>query len=140
MKERADNGVAEAKGIPSLKAGGSWRKSRSGRPIEPGIPRENGRPWAAWRGSGAGAQRELRSDAEECVDELALRDSIALVAIPVTNDQPAVAARIAPAQLQRAVRQVLGDDRYRDRARRLQATIQAVGRSLSIAAQPPGNP
>ena len=101
------------------------------RPIEPGIPRENGRPWAG--GSGAGAQRELRSDAEECVDELALRDSIALVAIPVTNDQPAVAARIAhtqtgvvvpfrrltPAQLQRAVRQVLGDDGYRDRARQL---------------------
>jgi UDP:flavonoid glycosyltransferase YjiC (YdhE family) len=27
--------------------------------------------------------------------------------------------RLTPAQLQRAVRQVLGDDRYRDRARQL---------------------
>jgi zeaxanthin glucosyltransferase len=69
-----------------------------------------------------------------------LAAGVPMVAIPVTNDQPAVAARIAhtqtgvvvpfrvltPGRLQHAVRQVLGDDRYRTRARQLQSTIQAV--------------
>lgn len=69
-----------------------------------------------------------------------LAAGVPMVAIPVTNDQPGVAARIAytgtgavvpfrrltPVRLRRAVRQVLSDDRYRQSARRLQAAIQAA--------------
>jgi UDP:flavonoid glycosyltransferase YjiC (YdhE family) len=63
-----------------------------------------------------------------------------MVAIPVTNDQPAIAARIAytqtgtvipfrrlnPVRLRHAIRQVLENARFGENARRLQSEIQAV--------------
>jgi zeaxanthin glucosyltransferase len=116
-------------------------------------------------------QLELLQRAALCITHAGMNTAleslaagVPMVAIPVTNDQPAVAARIAhtqtgvvvpfrrinPAELQRAVRQVLGDDRYRDRARQLQTTIQAVNgleraadiieRSFGAATQPPRSP
>ena len=66
-----------------------------------------------------------------------LSSGVPMVAIPVTNDQPAVAARIAYTgtgvvvpyrrldvpRLRHAVGRVLGDARYRERARDLQSAI-----------------
>jgi UDP:flavonoid glycosyltransferase YjiC (YdhE family) len=68
-----------------------------------------------------------------------LAAGVPMVAIPVTNDQPGTAARVAytrtgvvvpfrkldTARLRRAVREVLEDARYRENARRLQASMQA---------------
>lgn len=66
---------------------------------------------------------------------------VPMVAIPVTNDQPGVAARVARtgsgevvpvnrvtvSRLRSAISQVLGDDRYRNNARRLQQAIAQTG-------------
>jgi MGT family glycosyltransferase len=71
-----------------------------------------------------------------------LAHGVPLVAIPITNDQPAVAARIAwtgtgrvvpprqlnPRRLQHAIQQVLHDPGCRFHARRLQAAIARSGR------------
>jgi zeaxanthin glucosyltransferase len=62
-----------------------------------------------------------------------------MVAIPITNDQPGVAARIewtgtgetvsvsklTTARLQAEVQRVLGDQRYRDNAKKLQQAIRS---------------
>jgi UDP:flavonoid glycosyltransferase YjiC (YdhE family) len=67
----------------------------------------------------------------------ALVQGVPLVAIPVTNDQPGVAARLAwlgvaeviplpalrPALVRRAVGRVLSDPRYREAARRAQVEM-----------------
>jgi len=77
-----------------------------------------------------------------------LSKGVPMVAIPVTNDQPAVAARIAYTgtgvvvpyrrlsrpRLRHAVQQVLSEPRYRERARDLQRAI-AAGRGLDRAAE-----
>lgn len=69
-----------------------------------------------------------------------LAQGVPLVAIPVTNDQPGVAARVAwtktgtvvplrrltVARLRQSVRKVLEDSAYRESARRLQTAIQAA--------------
>ncbi|MCM1984060.1 glycosyltransferase [Lyngbya confervoides] len=66
---------------------------------------------------------------------------VPMVALPITNDQPGVAARIAwtgtgevvpikqltVAKLRAAIVKVLGDPSYRDNARRLQNAIQRAG-------------
>jgi len=66
---------------------------------------------------------------------------VPMVAIPIANDQPGVAARIAwtgtgevvplkrltPARLQAAITQVLSEESYRHNALRLQAAIQRAG-------------
>lgn len=70
-----------------------------------------------------------------------LSNGVPMVAIPITNDQPGVAARIAwtgtggvvplrqatAANLRRAVTTVLGEDAYRARAQAMQRTIQTGG-------------
>jgi len=69
-----------------------------------------------------------------------LSAGVPMVAIPVTNDQPGVAARIAfhragtvvplrrltPPRLRRAMREVLDNPSYRDNARRLQTAIRST--------------
>ncbi|MEO1589764.1 MAG: glycosyltransferase [Cyanobacteria bacterium J06632_22] len=76
-----------------------------------------------------------------------LSNGVPMVAIPITNDQPGVAARIvwtgsgeliAPqsltvAKLRRKIRQVLTQPSYRDNAVRLQKSIQAAGGSQQAA-------
>ncbi|MFZ0409573.1 MAG: nucleotide disphospho-sugar-binding domain-containing protein [Cyanobium sp.] len=71
----------------------------------------------------------------------ALACGVPLLAIPITNEQPGIAARIAHCGAGRAlpvrqltsqrlramVAEMLGDDRYRQAARRLQAEIAAAG-------------
>ncbi len=92
-------------------------------------------------------QLDLLGRATLCVTHAGLNTAleslgagVPMVAIPVTNDQPAVAARIAytqtgivvpyrrltPARLRRALQQVLGHDRYRKRAGDLRTAIQAA--------------
>ena len=70
-----------------------------------------------------------------------LAQGVPLVAIPIANDQPGVAARVAwsgtgavvplkrltEARLRQAIEQVLGDDGFRRHAERLQASIQRAG-------------
>ena len=70
-----------------------------------------------------------------------------MVAIPIANDQPGVAARVAwsgsgvvvplkratAARLQAAIYQVWGDPRYRSNAQRLQQAIAAAGGVASAA-------
>ncbi|MFM7312377.1 MAG: glycosyltransferase [Cyanobium sp.] len=70
-----------------------------------------------------------------------LSQAVPMVAIPIANDQPGVAARVAwsgsgavvpvhrlsEPRLSRALDRVLQDDRYRDNARRLQMAIQQAG-------------
>ncbi len=70
-----------------------------------------------------------------------------MIALPITNDQPGVAARIAnkkvgvimspnhasPANVVAAIKRVLGDSTYRDNARRMQEATRSTG-GLSIAA------
>jgi zeaxanthin glucosyltransferase len=81
-----------------------------------------------------------------------LRHGVPMVAIPITNDQPGVAARMAylgagerveladlkPARLRAAIQQVLTQSRYREAARRVQAEmaqINGVERAADIAEQ-----
>jgi zeaxanthin glucosyltransferase len=77
----------------------------------------------------------------------ALKEGVPQVAIPVTNDQPGVAARITAHQtgvvesleelnescLSRSLDEVLNNSRYRDNARKLQRTI-AKTNGVSVAA------
>lgn len=70
-----------------------------------------------------------------------------MVALPITNDQPGVAVRIAnkkvgvvisphqasPENFVIAIKQVLGDPRFRDNAQRVQEAIRCT-EGLSIAA------
>jgi UDP:flavonoid glycosyltransferase YjiC (YdhE family) len=81
-----------------------------------------------------------------------LAEGVPLVAIPLGNDQPGVAARLksrgagvvvsrlrlSPNRLRRAIRLVLEDGRYRDAAQRLQKSIQQLdgpGRAAEIIEQ-----
>lgn len=71
----------------------------------------------------------------------ALSNGVPLVAIPVTNDQPAVAARLKRTgagevvslrqltveRLRNTIRKVLGNDSYRTEAKRLQTAIASAG-------------
>lgn len=71
----------------------------------------------------------------------ALGCGVPLVAIPITNEQPGIAARLARSQagktiplnqldettLRRAIREVLTESSYRENAQRLQKSIQASG-------------
>jgi MGT family glycosyltransferase len=76
-----------------------------------------------------------------------LASGVPMVAIPITNDQPGVAARIAnknvgvvispdeatPENLGTAIKRVLGDSTFWDNARRMQKVIRSVD-GLSVAA------
>ena len=96
---------------------------------------------------GHAPQLELLRRATLCITHAGLNTAleslaagVPMVAIPVTNDQPGVAARIAYTgtgtvvpyrrlsldRLRRAVRRVLDDGRYHENARQLQAAIQAA--------------
>lgn len=104
---------------------------------------------------GYAPQLELLRRAALCISHAgpntvyeSLAAGVPMVAIPVTNDQPGTAARIAytgtgvvvpfkrlnAARLRSAVRQVLQDDAYRENARRLQAAITGA-RGLERAAE-----
>src|SRR6185436_8388954 len=77
-----------------------------------------------------------------------LSNGVPMVAIPITNDQPGVAARIAwtgtgemvsvsklsTARLRTEVQRVLGDHRYRDNAKKLQQAIRSRD-AISMAAE-----
>src|SRR3954467_3225485 len=77
-----------------------------------------------------------------------LSNGLPMVAIPITNDQPGVAARIewtgtgemvsvsklSVARLRTEVQRVLGDQRYRDNAKKLQQAIRSRD-SISMAAE-----
>ena len=77
-----------------------------------------------------------------------LSNGVPMVAIPITNDQPGVAARIewtgtgemvslsklSPARLRTEVQRVLGDQRYGDNARKLQQAIRSRD-AISMAAE-----
>jgi zeaxanthin glucosyltransferase len=76
-----------------------------------------------------------------------LSSGVPMIALPVTNDQPGVAARIAnknvgvvlspqqasPEDFVTAIKRVLGDPTFRDNARRMQEAIRSTD-GLSIAA------
>src|SRR5262249_8412702 len=77
----------------------------------------------------------------------ALASGVPMLAVPITNDQPGVAARIAekkvgavlypdhasPQNFVAAINQVLGDSTFRDSAQRMQEAIRRTD-GLSIAA------
>src|ERR1051325_8212954 len=77
-----------------------------------------------------------------------LSNGLPMVAIPITNDQPGVAARIewtgtgemvsvsqlSTARLRTEVQRVLGDQRYRDNAKKLQQAIRSRD-AISMAAE-----
>src|SRR5256886_13174553 len=77
-----------------------------------------------------------------------LSNGVPMVAIPITNDQPGVAARIewtgtgemvsvsklSIGRLRTEVQRVLGDQRYRDNAKKLQQAIRSRD-SISMAAE-----
>jgi MGT family glycosyltransferase len=99
-------------------------------------------------------QRELLRRARLCITHAGLNTAleslaagVPMVAIPVTNDQPGVGARIAytrtgvvvpvrrlnPVRLRRAVLEVLENGEYRDNAHRLQEAIRAAnGLALAV--------
>ncbi|MEO0014797.1 MAG: hypothetical protein RLZZ535_3186, partial [Cyanobacteriota bacterium] len=74
-------------------------------------------------------------------------NGVPMVAIPITNDQPGVAARIAwtgtgevvplkkvtVKKLQQAIKQVLTDNVYRQKALKLQAAMQQSGGTSKAA-------
>lgn len=76
-----------------------------------------------------------------------LSQGVPVVAIPVTNDQPGVAARIQwtgvgekitlarlrPARLRETIRRVLENPSYRDAARKMQQSIQSAGGPVRAA-------
>ncbi|MEY2858307.1 MAG: hypothetical protein RLZZ74_2620, partial [Cyanobacteriota bacterium] len=76
-----------------------------------------------------------------------LSNGVPMVAIPITNDQPGVAARIAwtgtgevislkkvtVEKLQTVIKQVLTDDAYRQKALKLQTAIQQSGGASKAA-------
>src|SRR4029077_19091923 len=76
-----------------------------------------------------------------------LSSGVPMIALPVTNDQPGVAARISekkvgvvmspnqasPANFVAAIKRVLGDSTFRDNVRRVQEAIRGTD-GLSIAA------
>jgi zeaxanthin glucosyltransferase len=76
-----------------------------------------------------------------------LSSGVPMLALPITNDQPGVAARIAnkkvgvvispdqasPANFVAAIKRVLGDSTFRDNVRRMQEAIRSTN-GLSIAA------
>jgi len=76
-----------------------------------------------------------------------LSSGVPMLALPITNDQPGVAARIAkknvgvvispdqatPENFVTAIKRVLGDSTFRDNARRVQKVIRSVD-GLSVAA------
>jgi UDP:flavonoid glycosyltransferase YjiC (YdhE family) len=101
-------------------------------------------------------QRDLLERAAVCITHGgmntvldALSCGVPMVALPVTNDQPAIAARVryvgagevlfprrlTPTRLRAAVRRVLEDPAYRARARQLKTSIEragGVGRAADI--------
>ena len=100
-------------------------------------------------------QLELLKRAALCITHAGLNtaleclsNGVPMVAIPITNDQPGVAARIewtgtgemvsvsklSPARLRTEVQRVLGDQRYRDNAKKLQQAIRSRD-SISMAAE-----
>jgi MGT family glycosyltransferase len=99
-------------------------------------------------------QLELLKRAAMCITHAGLNtaleclsNGVPMLAIPIANDQPGVAARIvwtgtgemvplsklSTASLRTEVRRVLGDQRYRDRARKLQEAIRSRD-GISMAA------
>jgi len=81
-----------------------------------------------------------------------LNNAVPMVAIPITNDQPGVASRIAwsgcgesiplkklnVSKLKTAIQKVLAEDSYKQNAMRLQSAIQqagGVGRAVDIIEQ-----
>jgi zeaxanthin glucosyltransferase len=91
-------------------------------------------------------QLELLKRAALCITHAGLNtaleclsNGVPMVAIPITNDQPGVAARIkwtgtgemlsvsklTPAKLRTEIQRVLGDQRYRDNAKKLQQSIHS---------------
>jgi zeaxanthin glucosyltransferase len=103
---------------------------------------------------GFAPQLELLRRAKLCITHAGLNTSleslsngVPMVAIPITADQPGVAARIKwtgcgeivessnlnVMRLRRAVTSVLGDPKYAQNARRLQAAIQARGGAAEAA-------
>jgi MGT family glycosyltransferase len=104
------------------------------------LPRLDGEPIVV----GAAPQLALLKRATLCVTHAGLNtaleslaEGVPMVAIPVTNDQPGVAARIRhlgwgevvplkklnAARLRGAVVRVMGDGRYRENARRMREAI-----------------
>ena len=100
-------------------------------------------------------QLELLKRAALCITHAGLNtaleclsNGVPMVAIPITNDQPGVAARIewtgtgemvsasklSPARLRSEVQRVLGDQRYRDNPKKLQQAIRSRD-SISMAAE-----
>ncbi len=77
----------------------------------------------------------------------ALSDGVPLIAIPITNEQPGIAARMARTgagkviplkkltapKLRAAIVEVLKEKAYRENAARIQTTIQSAG-GVSVAA------
>src|SRR5436190_607555 len=100
-------------------------------------------------------QLELLKRAALCITHAGLNtaleclsNGVPMVAIPITNDQPGVAARIewtgtgemvsvsklSTARLRTQVQRVLGDQRYRDNAKKLQQAIRSRD-PISMAAE-----
>jgi len=100
-------------------------------------------------------QLELLKRAALCITHAGLNtaleclsNGVPMVAIPITNDQPGVAARIewtgtgemvsvsklSIARLRTEVQRVLGDQRYRDNAKKLQQAIRSRD-PISMAAE-----
>jgi MGT family glycosyltransferase len=100
-------------------------------------------------------QLELLKRAALCITHAGLNtaleclsNGVPMVAIPITNDQPGVAARIewtgtgemvsvsklSIAKLRTEVQRVLGDQRYRDNAKKLQQAIRSRD-AISMAAE-----
>src|SRR5438477_5243302 len=120
---------------------------------------ENQKTWKSWPASRLwwSLRRSLNcSSVRRCASPTAglntalecLSNGVPMVAIPITNDQPGVAARIewtgtgkmvsvsklSNAKLRTEVQRVLGDQRYRDNAKKLQRAIRSRD-AISMAAE-----